>query len=38
MKMNSQLASTSSAVPAARSAMVSASRWPSPRPDTTSLE
>ena len=37
MKTNSQLDGTSSVAPVSRSASVSASRWPSPRPDTTSL-
>ena len=37
MKTNSQLDETSSVTPESLSARVSASRWPSPRPDTTSL-
>ena len=37
MKTNSQLDGTSSVAPVSRSASVSASRWPSPWPDTTSL-
>ena len=37
MNTNSQLDGTSSVTLVSRSASVSASRWPSPRPDTTSL-
>ena len=37
MNTNSQLDGASSAAPESRSASVSFSRWPSPRPATTSL-